>query len=67
MEILFRNMYAFFGKAESVTEKASVGFELRTKIKTSISKLAESTNPVLERFNEGEKIRKIILFLENNK
>jgi hypothetical protein len=44
-------MHKFFGKAESVTEKASIGFEVRTKIKTSITKLAESGNPVVERFN----------------
>ena len=63
MEVQFEKMNRFFSKAESVAEKASVGFELRTKMKSSINRLAESTSPVLARFTEGEKVRKIILFL----
>jgi hypothetical protein len=66
MEALFQDMQKFFGRAESVTEKASIGFAVRTQIKNSISKLAESGNPVVWKFEESEKIRKFIVFLESN-
>lgn len=66
IETLFQEMQKFFGKEESITEKASIGFAVRTQIKNSISKLAESGNPVILKFEESEKVRKFIVFLENN-
>lgn len=49
-----------------MTEKASIGFAVRTQIKNSISKLAKSGDPVVSKFEESEKVRKLIVFLENN-
>jgi hypothetical protein len=66
MEEVFQGMQKFFGKVESVTEKASIGFAVRNQIKNSINKLAESGNPVVFKFEESEKVRKLIVFLENN-
>ncbi len=66
MEDTVLKMHKFFGKEESITEKASVGFEVRTKLKSSIDKLVNSGNPVVAKFEESEKVRKLIVFLENN-
>lgn len=53
-------------QSENIAYDASVGFSLRTKIKHSMKQLCDKVEPISELYEESEKLRRLILFLETN-
>ena len=55
-----------FEESDKIKNDANIGYSLRTKMKNSMKNLSSKVEPLKDKYEYCEKLRNIIIFLEQN-